>query len=157
MFTRENRQNVPLVEDKKSQHPLTSIEITEATVLKVLQKLNPNKSPGPDCIHPKILSVCANELAKPLAIIFHQSLEEGKLPQDSKEANVTPVFKRGTRADVGNHRPISLTAVCCKVMESLVRNSILHHMILNGFLSDYQCGFVQCRSCTAQLLKVVDK
>ena len=38
-----------------------------------------------------------------------------------------------------------------------MRNAVLNHMISNGYLSDYQHGFVQGRSCTTQLLKFVDK
>jgi len=84
-------------------------------------------------------------------------MEHGKLPAAWKEAVVTPIFKKGARAAVNNYRPISLTSVCCKIMEKLVRNSLLQHMITNGFLSDTQHGFVKGRSCTTQLLKVVDK
>jgi len=54
----------------------------------------------------------------PLSIIVKQSLEAGSLPLNWKEANVTPVFKKGTTADVKNCCLISLTSVCCKVMES---------------------------------------
>jgi len=53
--------------------------------------------------------------------------------------------------------PISLTPVCCKTMEKLIRDALLKHMIANGFLSDSQHGFVHGRSCTTQLLQVVDK
>jgi len=46
------------------------------------------------------MSVYTNELAKPLAIIFHQSLVEARLPQDWNETNVTPILKNGSGADV---------------------------------------------------------
>ena len=65
---------------------------------------------------------------------------------------MTPVLKRGLRTDVSNYRPVILTLVCCKVLEQLIRKSLLKHMIDNGYLH----GFVQGRSCTAQLLKIMD-
>ena len=65
--------------------------------------------------------------------------------------------KKGSRFDVTNYRPISLTSVCCKTMEKLVREALLKLMIHNDFLSDYQHGFVRGRSCTTQMLLVVDK
>jgi len=52
---------------------------------------------------------------------------------------------------------VSLTLVCCQLLEKLVRNVLLGHMIDNGILSEYQHGFVHGRSCTTQLLKVFDK
>jgi len=74
-----------------------------------------------------------------------------------KEANVTPIYKKGSRCSVSNYRQVSLTSVCCKLLEKLVRNVLLGHMIDNGILSEYQHGFVHGRSCTTQLLKVFDK
>jgi len=97
-------------------------------------------------------------LTRPPKILFCiKTLAEGQIPKDWKDANVTPVFKKGSRSEVSNYRPISLTSVCCKVMEKLVRNAVLEHMISNGFLSDSQHGFVHGRSWTTQLLKVIDK
>jgi len=42
-------------------------------------------------------------------------------------------------------------------MEKLVSEALLKHMIHNDFLSDYQHGFVRGRSCTTQMLLVIDK
>ena len=65
-----------------------------------------------------------------------------------KEAEVRPIFKQGSRSEVGNYRPVSLTLIVCKVMEKIIRRLVLQHMIANEFLSDYQHGFVFGRSCT---------
>jgi len=73
-------------------HLLDSIKITEAAVLKVLRKLNGNKSPGPDCVYPKVLSVGVQMM--PLSIIFKQTLEEGSLPLDWKEAKCNPRIQK---------------------------------------------------------------
>jgi len=97
-------------------------------------------------MHPHVLKECAAEITKTLSIIFRSSLCEGQLPQSWKEANVTPIYKKGSRSSVGNYRPVSLTSVCCKVLGKLVRNALLSHMINNGLLSDYQHGFVHGRS-----------
>jgi len=123
----------------------------------MLKRLKPEKSPGPDNIHPRVLKECAAELARPLTLIYQNSLNEGRLPQAWREANTTPIYKKGSRANVTNYRPISLTSVCCKILERFVRNALLQHMISNEYLSDSQHGFVQGRSCTTQLLRVVDK
>jgi len=65
---------------------------------------------------------------------------------------VTPVHKKGSIADVGNYQPVSLTSVISKVMEK----ALLTPMTDNGFISDCQHGFVPGRSCTTQLLEVLD-
>ena len=52
---------------------------------------------------------------------------------------------------------MSLTSVICKVMERLLRRPLLDHMFDNDFISDCQHGFIPGRSCTTQLLEVLDK
>ena len=56
-----------------------------------------------------------------------------------------------------NYRPLSLTSVACKMMERLVRNELMEHMMTNNLQSSFQHGFVHGRSCTTQLLAVLDK
>jgi len=51
-------------------------------------------------------------MAYPLTVLFQTSLRK---PEEWKDANVTPVFKKGSRTDVNNYWPVSLTSVCCKV------------------------------------------
>jgi len=46
-----------------------------------------------------------------------------------------PIFKKGKRADVGNYRPVSLTCVSCKVMESLLKKELTKHLEDTGMLS----------------------
>jgi len=48
-------------------------------VQKKLEKLKPDKSQGPDELHPLLLKSCAAPIAEPLSIIFHKSYETGKL------------------------------------------------------------------------------
>jgi Reverse transcriptase (RNA-dependent DNA polymerase)/Endonuclease-reverse transcriptase len=157
VFTKEEQHSIPKLEDNENIKELRNIEIEDDEVYELLRRLQPEKSPGPDGVHPRVLRECAAQLAAPLAIVFRTSLKEGKLPEAWKEADITPVFKKGARSDVGNYRPISLTSVCSKVMERIVRSRLLGHMIGNRLLSDYQHGFICGRSCTTQLLRVVDK
>ena len=156
VFTREDLINVPAVEARDPLSQLSKIVISEEKVRKVLKNLRPDKSPGPDNIHPRILKECADELAGPLATLFRNTMELGELPREWKDAHVTPVYKKGLRSSANNYRPISLTSVCCKVLEKLIRDAILDHMLQNKFLSDKQHGFIHGRSCTTQLLKVID-
>ena len=74
------------------------------------------------------------------------------LPEDWKRANVIPIFKKGKTSDPGNYRPISLTSTVCKVLESIIRESIIEHMTSNNLISNTQHGFLPKRSCVTQLL-----
>ena len=47
-----------------------------------------------------------------------ESLQAGRVPEDWKVANETPLFKKGGRQQMGNYRPVSLTSVIGKILES---------------------------------------
>jgi len=71
--------------------------------------------------HPHLLKECASSIAKPLPNIFQDSLTQGQIPSDWKLANVCPIFKKGSKNVADNYRPVSLTFVACKVMESVIK------------------------------------
>ena len=95
-------------------------------------------------------------MATPLRMMFTRSLHEGQLPPSWKEANVTPIYKKGKRHIPGNYRPVSLTSVAGKCMERLIRDAIMTHMTENDLISPKQHGFIQGRYCVTQLLAVLD-
>ena len=117
-----------------------------------LKSLNVSKSPGPDEIHPRILKELSYELSKPLTMLFNKSIHDGKIPDKWKIAEVRPIFKKGSKNQAGNYRPVSLTSVVCKVFEGFIRDAMYTHFITNKLLSNKLFGFCQGRSCVTQLL-----
>ena len=53
---------------------------------------------------------------------------KGKIPDKWKHPNVTAIFKKGDRNKPNNYRPVSLTCIICKIMESLIRDQVMSHM-----------------------------
>ena len=62
---------------------------------KILDRLNPHKSSGPDDLSARVLKECSADIAPVLAYIFNQSLAQGKVPEDWLQANVAPIYKKG--------------------------------------------------------------
>ena len=135
---------------------IDSLSFTVDQVLKALLNLDGNSAMGPDSLHPLLLKRCANELAYPLHVIFTRCLSEGQLPTDWKSSTVLPIFKKGTRYDPLNYRPISLTSVCCKTFERLLCEHLTDYLESNMLLSPHQFGFRASRSTMDQLLMVYD-
>jgi hypothetical protein len=156
VFTDEDLSSFPDCEERTVDSKLLNIDISEEVVLKRLIALNPNKSCGPDGFHPRLLRELASELAGPLTVFFQKTLSEGVLPPDWKEAQVKPLFKKGDKSSPGNYRPVSLTSVVCKLMESIVRDRVIDHLTVNNLLSECQHGFIAGRSCTTNLLSTLD-
>jgi len=134
----------------------TTFTVTEDDIYKKLLELKIDKSPGPDLIHPRVLYETRNVIARPLFLIFRKNLEFGTLSTDWKLAEVMAVHKKGSKSDSGNYRPISLTRVCCKILESLIRDHIMKHLLDNNLLSNKQYGFIKGRSTMLQLMHMMD-
>ena len=153
VFVSEGDGPIPLPNHNFSDNLLDDFVIEVNEVKNILEKIKESSAPGPCGVHPKVLKECADNLTIPLHMIIRQSLDEGTLPSIWKEANVTPIYKKGKKSDPLNYRPISLTSVPCKVMERLIRNKIVEHLEDNNLLSNHQHGFRSRRSCLTQLLE----
>uniref|UniRef100_A0A493TCE7 Reverse transcriptase domain-containing protein n=1 Tax=Anas platyrhynchos platyrhynchos TaxID=8840 RepID=A0A493TCE7_ANAPP len=123
----------------------------------LLQHLDIHKSMGPDGIHPRILRELAEELAKPLIVIYQQSWLSGVVPVDWRLANVMPIYKKGQRADPGNYRPVSLTSVSGKLMEQSTLRVITRHLQSNQVIRPSQHGFMKGGFCLTNLISFYDK
>ena len=159
VFTKEDDLNIPhLDESSRSQGiSISDLRVTPEEVEKKLKELNPAKAQGPDGIPPKVLKELSKEIAIPLSLIFNKSLELGKIPDDWKTAVVTAIYKKkGSKNEPGNYRPVSLTCVLCKVLESFVRDKVVEHFTSNNLYAKCQHGFRKQRSCISQLLEVME-
>ena len=158
VFTDEDINNVPeFVYEGVIGNQLLTCNVSVLDFEKVLSNLNPNKSPGPDNFHPKFLKHTAASLCKPLKILFDLPLSRGNIPNDFKTAEVRPIYKKGDKSQAGNYRPVSLTSVICKVMETFIKNSLNEHLVNNNILSNHQFGFVSGRSTITQLIVTLNE
>ena len=152
VFTHDNSPP-SLDQDKYTGIPMAEVKITTEMVTEKLKKLKVGKAPGPDGIYPVVLNKTQDIIVKPLTIIFQKSLTESRTPRDWKMANVAPIFKKGKRQDPGNYRPVSLTSVVGKMLESILRDHILRHLKGSNLIGKTQHGFMENRSCLTNLLE----
>ena len=106
---------------------LQKIQVGVEEVKEQLGNLAVDKAPGPDNMHPRVLMEVAEQVSEMLTGIFNGSLESGQVPGGQRVANVTPLFKKRSREEFGNYRPVSLTSVVGKVLETLIKDQMRNH------------------------------
>ena len=136
---------------------MSDFNICQEKIEEKLTQLNTAKSPSPDCLHPRVLYETHAVIAYPLYLLYSKSLQISVLPADWKLAKVTTIYTKGQRADRSNYRPVSLTSVCCKILESLIRDHVMTYLLQNNLLSNKQYSFIKRRSTSHQLLQMMDK
>ena len=128
--------------------------VTPEIIAKKIKKMKDNKSPGVDEITPKLLKEIVEQFSTPLA---NMSLEERIVPSEWKEAKITPLFKKGSRNKPENYRPVSLTSVECKLLETLIRDHIVEFFVKHYLINTSQHGFLKARSCLTYFLYFLEE
>ena len=136
VFTDEDVDTIPDM-DSNGVSDIDPLVFQTKGIVSLLRNINAKKASGPDGISCFVLKEAAEEIAPFLQFIFNQSLTTGQVPGDWKCANVTPVFKKGSKKEACDYRLVSLTSVPCKISGA-------------HYLPSYY-GSVGRASCTCQL------
>ena len=128
----------------KGASPFSSmgdITVDPKGVAKLFDGLNVHKASGPDGLNARVLKECSNEISPILALIYNESLAWGNVPDEWRQANVSPVFKKGEKYDAASYRLVSLTCICSKTLEHILVSNINKHLALDSILADCQHVF----------------
>ena len=135
---------------------LDKIHFTDDDILLLIRNLQPGKANGPDGISARMLLLCDNSVVLPLSLIFQNILLTGIFPDLWKQANVTPIHKKGDKQIIKNYRPISLLPICSKLFEKIVFKHLYNFLISNTLLTKNQSGFRPGDSTINQLTSLVN-
>ena len=130
--------------------------VTEFFIQQQLQNLKVTKATGLDDISAKYLKLSAPIICKPLTKILNLSIKTNSYPDMLKKAKVSPIFKKGSRADINNYRPISVLSIINSIFERHISYCMIDFLETNKLLYKNQSGFRQSHFCQTALTKIVD-
>ena len=99
--------------------------VSQASVFKLVSALNPSKGTGPDLLPPRFLKDSAEVITPFITHIINLSITTGVVPTAFKKARVIPLFKKGSKLDPNNYRPVSILCTLSKVLERLVLSRLM--------------------------------
>jgi len=109
--------------------------------LNLLKKINPNKSVGIDNLGGRFLKDGAKVFAKSLTQLFNLSIKKSVFPDKYKIAKLKPLYKKGSKIEPKNYRPISLLPLVSKCFEKIVHYQKQDYLDTHKILYKYQSGF----------------
>ena len=132
-------------------------KVSQESILKTLKNLDINKASGIDNITGKFLRDGAKILALPISQICNLSITTSSFPDDCKMAKLKPLFKKGSKTDPKNFRPISLLPLISKVVERIIYDQTMDFLTENKVLYKFQSGFRKNHSTDFCLSYLTDK
>ena len=152
--TIENDSTLPNDLVFETTERILSFDISKDEIAKIIRSLDPNKAHGHDGISIRMLKICASSISKPLFLLFKHSLDNECFPNEWKEANIVPIYKKGDKQLIQNYRPVSLLPICGKIFEKIIFNSLFKYLENNNLLNPHHSGFRPGDSFVHQLLSI---
>ena len=129
--------------------------ISNKNMQMVITNMDSSKAYQTDNIPPKILKQNDDICSVILSSDLNRCIENGKFPNNLKNAYITPTFKKGDRLLKSNYRPVSILPTLSKIYEKLLYQQIYEYF--NCIFSKYLCGFRKEHSTQHCLLFMLDR
>ena len=160
IFSQSSKKNHEGLESGKIEiyyhwkKPFRSVVIS--TMIFFINQLDTNKATGLDRIPCKLLKLSSSIVGPSLAFIFKCCIDAEIFPNEWKIAKVTPLFKKGSKRELGNYRPISVLPLVSKIFEKIIYRQLYDYLQDNSLLNTYQSGFRSMHSTLTALLETTN-
>ena len=148
-FTDLNKYDDQISNLQNQQHYISSSEIAES-----IDKLNKNTSPGNDDICAFMIKTAAEVLLPFLKQFFNNIFTLNKYPKSWNDSTIIAIPKTINASSVSDYRPISLTCIFARIIDSIIRNKIQLWCNDNNIIPQYQAGFVTKRNSLEHLIRL---
>ena len=123
------------IRNKCEDFVLHNVDVT--SVEKILKNLDVTKASGIDQTSARFLKDGAPVIAIHLANIINLSIKLDTSPSQCTIAKIKRLFKKGTKTEAKNYRPISLLPLISKVIEKSIYDQTQDYLQRNKLLYSY--------------------
>ena len=131
---------------------LHNVEFTQEDIEWAIDQLKSSSAPGMDEFPALLLKMCKHSLSLPIYLMWRNSYDNGVIDKSFLTQLIAPIFKKGSRFDSANYRPISLTSHIIKIFERVIQKKMITYLEENNLLNQNQHGFRKGFSCLSELL-----
>ena len=129
---------------------------TEIDIEKILRSTNVRKAAGID-LSSRFLKDASQVSSKLISELCNLSIKLGSFPDSCKIAKLKPLFKKGSKTNPSNYRPISLLPLIFKIIEKFIHEQTSSFLSNNELSYNYQSGFRKNHSIDSCLTLLHDK
>jgi len=108
-------------------------------------------------ISSRFLKLCGNYVSGILSGLFNLSIDSCVYPSSFKVARISPIYKKNSRCEIQNHRPISTLSNCAKVFDGIIYDRLEKYFNVHGLLCDSQFGFRKDKNTEMACISLIDK
>ena len=153
-------ENHPSINEIKKvrtlNQPFSFQPVIRDEIEKEITNLDTSKASHESDIPCRIIKANSDILSGFLTYHFNNNLlDKGIFPDSFKKANITPIFKKDSRTEKSNYRPVSILPNLSKIFERLMSNQLSKYF--EDILSKFQCGFRKGYSAQDCLVAMIEK
>jgi len=132
----------------ENQRSLYVDPVTMSEVYNLIMNLKNTSAVGIDDIPVKVLKYLADIICVPLTYLINLSFTTGEFPDYLKTSITKPQYKKGSKSEVGNYRPISILSNISKIFEKAIFKRMQNFLEMTNIITNNQNGFRTNKSTT---------
>ena len=105
----------------------------------------------------RVLKMCMDHISEIISDFYNRCITQGKYPDIFKIAQITPVYKKGQKNRIENHRPISILPNLSKIFENIIYSRLSSFFHDCNILTDNQYGYRKHKNTELAIFTLVER
>ena len=134
---------------------ITTSHFELGPIIKSLKSSNYSPCGVPGTFIKLLYTHAGSIITKLISNLLNAVFSSGVYPKIWKLSHISPIHKKGSKAEMSNYRPISILPTLSKITESVIHSRLLRHLLSNNLISKQQAAYLPADSTAQQLLSMI--